>query len=74
MKANIQKMLEQTLNMPASDRAAIAECLIASLDATTDQDVEEAWQQEVQRRLTEIDNSVVECIPWEEVVTRMQKT
>ena len=70
MKGDIQKMLDQTLSMPASDRAAIAERLIASLDATTEQNVEEAWQQEVQRRLTEIENSVVECIPWEEVKTR----
>jgi len=74
MKADVQKMLDKTLRMPAPDRATIAERLIASLETTTEQDVEQAWQEEIQRRLLEIDNSAVDCIPWEEVKERLGKS
>jgi putative addiction module component (TIGR02574 family) len=42
-------------------------CLISSLDATVDQDVDAAWQQEVVRRLHDVQSGKVETIPWEEV-------
>ena len=73
MKREIQKVIDQTMKMPPTDRAAIAEPLIASLEDTAELEVEKAWQQEIQRRLTEIDNSEVECIPWEEVRARLGK-
>ncbi len=59
--------------MPENDRAAIAERLLTSLDAKPDRNVEEAWQQEIQRRLSELDRGDVECVPWEEVRSRMGK-
>ncbi len=73
MKREIRKVLDQTMKMPPTDRAAIAEHLIASLEDTAELEVEKAWQQEIQHRLTEIDNSEVECIPWEEVKARLGK-
>ena len=73
MKANTKKMISQTLRMPASDRAIIAERLIASLDTPTEQDAEIQWQEEIQRRLLEIDNSIVDLISWEEVKKRLGK-
>ncbi len=37
------------MNLTASERAEVAEQLIASLDEAADTDVEQAWQEEVQR-------------------------
>ncbi len=73
MKASAKDILDRALEMPESDRAAIAERLIESLDAKPDRNVEEAWQQEIQRRLSELDRGDVECVPWEEVRNRMGK-
>ncbi|MDY6833521.1 MAG: addiction module protein [Chloroflexota bacterium] len=67
MNANTKKMISQTLRMPVSDRAIIAERLIASLDTPTEHAAEIQWQEEIQRRLSEIDNSIVDLISWEEV-------
>jgi putative addiction module component (TIGR02574 family) len=61
------EILNKALLQPEKDRARIAEALIASLDIKTDPDIELAWQQEIDKRLSEIDKGVVKCIPWEEV-------
>lgn len=73
MKLSAKDILDRALKMPENDRAAIAERLLSSLDARPDSNVEEAWQQEIQRRLSEIDRGEVECVPWEEVRSRMGK-
>ena len=73
MKSDVKRVIDQTMKMSSSDRAAIAEYLIGSLDGTTEKEVEQAWQEEIQRRLAQIDSSDVECIPWEQVRARLGK-
>lgn len=73
MKSSAKELLDRALEMSENDRAAIAERLLASLDAKPDQNVEEAWQREVQHRLSELDRGDVECVPWEEVRARLGK-
>jgi len=72
MKTAVENIINHALQMPPEDRAAIAERLISSLDSDVDQDVEIAWQQEVQRRIEEIDRGDVACIPWEQVLNRLR--
>jgi len=72
MGTMVESLLNQALQMPAQDRAVIAERLISSLDTEIDQDVEMAWQQEVQKRVDEVDKGVVACIPWEKVLLRLR--
>jgi putative addiction module component (TIGR02574 family) len=37
-----------------------------------DEGVEEAWREEVRRRLEEIDSGAVQLIPWEEALRRLR--
>jgi len=74
MSAVVENILPQALQMPPKEQAAVAERLIASLDTEMDWDVEVAWQQEVQRRIEEIDKGEVVCLPWEQVLQRLRKT
>lgn len=73
MSVVVENILTQALQMPPKERAAVAERLIASLDAEIDWDVEVAWQQEVQRRIDEIDKGEVVCLPWEQVLQRLRE-
>ena len=73
MKAEVQRVIDQTMKMPPNDRATIAQHLIASLDEVADKEVEKAWQEEIQHRLTQLDSAEAECIPWEEVKSRLGK-
>jgi putative addiction module component (TIGR02574 family) len=65
------EILDKALQQPETERARIAEALIASLDDSTDRDIDLAWQTEIDKRLREIDNGAVQCIPWEEVRDRL---
>jgi putative addiction module component (TIGR02574 family) len=65
-------VLEEALKLTANERAEVAEQLIASLDEVPDTDVEQAWQEEIQRRLQQIDRGEVKTIPWEEVQRRLR--
>ena len=72
MTQKSQILLEAALKLTANERAEVAEQLIASLDEVPDTDVEQAWQEEVQRRLGQIERGEVKTIPWEEVQKRLR--
>ena len=71
--AAAEKILNNALKQPETDRARIAEALIASLDVPADREIERAWQAEIDRRLREIDSGAVQCVPWEEVRDRLYR-
>jgi putative addiction module component (TIGR02574 family) len=72
MTQKSQVLLEEALKLTAYERAEVAEQLIASLDEVPDTGVEQAWQEEVQRRLGQIERGEVKTIPWEEVQRRLR--
>jgi len=72
MDTLVEGIIAQALPMPPKIRATIAERLLSSLDLEPDLDVELAWQQEVQRRIVEVEKDEVVCIPWEQVLQRLR--
>lgn len=52
----------ELLGLSLKSRAELAAKLIASLDETNEPDAEERWAQEVDRRVTDLDEGRVECI------------
>ena len=69
----VEKIITQALQTTPKNRAIIAERLISSLDPEADLDVELAWQEEIHRRVIEVDKGVVDCIPWEVVRERLRR-
>ncbi len=67
MTQEAHELLQKALTLPENERAELAGNLLSSLDATVDQDVDAAWQQEVVRRATEIQSGKAVTISWEEV-------
>ena len=67
------EILSNALKQKDTERARIADALIASLDAPPGRDIERAWQIEIDNRLREIDSGVVKCILWEEVRDRLYR-
>ena len=70
MLANMNKdakLLSKVLKLPVEARAALAVKLIDSLDSEVDQDAEDRWSEEIERRLAEVDAGQVATIPWSEV-------
>lgn len=67
MTQDAHELLQKALALPENERAELAGSLISSLEATVDQDVDAAWQEEVVRRLHEVQSGKVETVSWEEV-------
>lgn len=72
MTQKSQVVLEEALKLSPNERAEVAEQLIASLEEAPDTAVEQVWQQEVQRRLQQVERGEVTTIPWEEVQRRLR--
>ncbi len=72
MTEKSQAVLQEAFKLSADERAEVAELLIASLDEAPDTDVEQAWQEEIQKRLQQIERDEVKTIPWEEVQRRLR--
>jgi putative addiction module component (TIGR02574 family) len=67
----VHRLEAAALSLPKSERARLAERLIASLD--DDSDVEQAWAAEIRRRLDSIDRGEVETIPAEQVLAEARR-
>jgi putative addiction module component (TIGR02574 family) len=64
------ELLMEALHLPAEARAALAGSLLDSLDTEVDANAEEAWRDEIYRRLQEIDSGAVQLIPWRDAQRR----
>jgi putative addiction module component (TIGR02574 family) len=73
MAEKSQVVLEEALKLTANERAEVVERLIASLDEAPDTDVEQAWQEEVQQRLQQIERGEVELIDSDTVMAELRK-
>jgi putative addiction module component (TIGR02574 family) len=62
----VSELLKKALALPPEARAALAGSLFESLDDAVDQSAEEEWNQEIARRIAELDSGKVKPIPWAE--------
>jgi putative addiction module component (TIGR02574 family) len=65
MEAN--ELLKHALTLSEKERAELASNLIDSLDPTVDADSELVWQEEISRRLEDIERARVKTATWDEV-------
>ena len=66
MTREATELLEKALRLPPKTRAALIASLIESLDGTSDEDAEVAWQAEIDRRARALDEGKVKLVPWAE--------
>lgn len=58
--------MKRALALPAEERAALANTLLDSLDAPS-QSVQEAWDEEVSRRIEDLNASKAITVAWEQL-------
>ena len=66
MNPTAKQLFDNAMRLSDDDRAALAAQLIESLEPTTDQSAQDAWDAEIQRRLDEWDTGQITPIPWSE--------
>lgn len=72
MEAQLEIIEAQALKLNTSERARLAQRLIASLDQ--DAEIEEAWAVEVERRIAEIESGRVQMIPAQDAIARARES
>ena len=73
MARSARELFDEAMQLDPRERASLLRLLIESLDAETDDGVEEAWRVEIERRMAELDSGTVQTISWEEVRARLDR-
>ena len=55
------------------DRARLAEELLASLEGDLEPEVDAAWDDEIRKRISEIESGAVKLVPADEVFARVRR-
>lgn len=66
MGTTAEKILKEALNLPASERAAVAEELLSSLDKP-DPEVDQLWAQEAEVRIDAAERGEIKTVSEEDV-------
>jgi putative addiction module component (TIGR02574 family) len=74
MTPQVSEVLEKALTLSTQDRGLLIDRLIESLDdGPAEEGVEEAWAEEIRRRLDDVQSGRVKTIPAEQVLRRLAK-
>ncbi|MBZ5567964.1 MAG: addiction module protein [Acidobacteriia bacterium] len=66
MSPEISDLLRRALALPVDERAALAHTLLDSLEVT-DESVQQAWDDEVARRIGDLKAGKAVTVPWEQL-------
>ena len=67
MTTQAKELTKQALALSPEERVKLADRLIASVDDFASPEIEAAWQEEITRRVAEIEKGQAQLIPAEEV-------
>ena len=67
MGKKVELLLKEALQLPDFERVQLIEELLTTLEMEKDENVDEAWAQEVEKRASELSQGTVVPIAWDEV-------
>jgi putative addiction module component (TIGR02574 family) len=69
----VTELSQRARALAPEDRARLAEELLASLEADRDPQVDAAWDEELRRRIAEVESGAVKLVPADEVFARVRR-
>jgi putative addiction module component (TIGR02574 family) len=69
---SIETITEEALKLPAEERARLADTLVESLDPVDDPHIRQAWEQEIERRIVDVESGRSKTVPAEEVFAEIR--
>lgn len=70
METQLEILESEALKLTSSERAALAQRLLASLEE--DSEIEEAWASEIERRIAEVESGAVQTVPIAEALAQIR--
>lgn len=71
MARSARELFEEAMRLNLEERETLMRLLIDTLDAESEEGVEDTWRIEIERRMAELDSGAVETVPWEELRARL---
>ena len=72
MDTTLEILEERAMTLTVSERAALAQRLLASLD--DDQEIDDAWAAELDRRIAAVESGEMKTIPIAEALAQVRAT
>jgi putative addiction module component (TIGR02574 family) len=73
MSTHFEQVTSQAIALSPEDRARLADLLLASLPDEADESLDEAWDQEIQRRLKAVESGTARLVSSEDVHAEARK-
>ena len=73
MARSARELFEEAMSLDPEERATLMRLLIETLDAESEEGVEDAWRVEIERRMAELDSGAVETVSWEDLRARLYR-
>ena len=73
MAKSAQELFEEAMKLDPEGRATLTRLLLESVDAESEEGVEDTWRIEVESRIAELDSATVKTLPWEELRARLDR-
>lgn len=70
METRLELLEAEVLKLTPGERAALAQRLLASLDE--DDEIEEAWAVEVERRIADVESGAIQGIPLDQALAQVR--
>ena len=69
----VKELSQRAQELAPEDRARLAEELLASVEASAGPEVDAAWDDELRKRIAEVEDGTVELVPAAEVFARVRR-
>lgn len=70
----VDELSQRARELEPEDRARLAEELLASLEVTIEPEVDAVWDEELRKRIAEVESDAVKLVPADEVFARVRRT
>jgi len=70
MTPEVSRLLERALSLSVEEQEALADSLISNLGGKVDEGVQAAWEEEIGKRIAELDSGTAKTTSWGEVRKR----
>ncbi len=70
----VAELSQRARELAPEDRARLAEELLASIEGHLEPEVDAAWDDEIRKRIAEVESGAVKLIPAAEVFERVRRT
>lgn len=74
MPDNFADLSQRAHELPADERVKLAEELLSSLEGEPDAQLDAAWDEELRKRIEEVESGAVELVPASEAFARVRRS